>query len=96
MAKIQFKAKVEKIYSSDIVAYSRIKIPELGRNHCDMAAFRSHSKYGSYANSDLFAGILKRIRSELFQGKEYIRLDSIPESVSVDTAGFLAVVSFNV
>lgn len=98
MAKIQFKAKIESItfVGDSMPAYRRIKIPELKRNHCDMAAFRQHPKYGSYANSDLFHGILKRIKSEIFNGRDYLRLDSIPAGVSVDESGFLANVEFSV
>lgn len=96
MSKIQFKAKVESIYDGDTVAYNRIKIPELSRNHCDMQSFRQHGKYGAYANSDLFCGILRRIKAEIFSGRDYLRLDAVPATVAVDTSGFLAQVSFDV
>jgi hypothetical protein len=94
-ATISFKAKVETLqYVDGTVASVRIKVPELARKHCNMAAFRSHPKYGSYANSDLFPAMLARIKRERLG--EFIKLDAIPEGVSVDTSGFLAVVTFSV
>ena len=95
MAKISFKAKIQTVYNmDDTVAYHCIKVPELTRKHCDMDAFRQHPKYGSYANSDLFPGMLRRIRKDKFG--ETIRLDKLPDGVTVDTSGFLAVVSISV
>lgn len=89
-ATITFKAKLDK-------ELGLIKLPVLTRNHCDMNAFRTHPKHGSYANSDLFPAMLARIKSEVFgQGKLFLRLDSIPENVSVDTSGFLAVVTITI
>jgi hypothetical protein len=92
MARIEFKAKTETVYNiDDTVAYQRVKVPKLERRHCDMNAFRKHQKYGGWANSDLFPGFLARVRNERLG--DFIRLDRIPEGVSVDTSGFLAVVS---
>ena len=98
MAKIKFKVKPEPVtYVGDTEpSYYRLKIPTLARTHCDMPAFRVHPKYGPYANSDMFPGMLKRIKADIFRGKEFIRLDDIPPGVSVDTSSFLAVVSFDV
>lgn len=98
MATIAFRAKVEPMtYAGDASpSYYRIKIPEFKSHHCNMAQFRQHPKYGGFANSDLFPSILKRIRNEVFSGRDYLRLDSIPTSVKVDTSGFLAEVSFDV
>lgn len=49
MAQIQFKAKVQTMHNVDnSVAYSYLQVPEFGRKHCDMSAFRSHQKYGAY------------------------------------------------
>lgn len=96
MATVKFKAKVQAMRNGDgSVAYEYIQVPELDRKHCDMPAFRTHPKYGAYANSDLFKGMLKRIRAEVFGGN-YLKLHAIPEAVSVDTSSFLAVVSFEV
>lgn len=96
MAQIKFKGKVQSVYNmDDSIAYQYIQVPALDRKHCDMGAMRQHPKYGSYANSDLFKGMLNRIRKTVFGG-EMLRLDRIPESVTVDTSGFLAVVSLDV
>lgn len=96
-ATITFKGKVETLeYADGTIAAVRIKIPKLERKHCDMAAFRAHPKYGSYANSDLFPAMLARIKREKLGDRDYLQLDNIPEGVSVDTTGFLAVVTFEV
>jgi hypothetical protein len=90
MPTIQFKAKVETIYNADDTpAWQWVKVPAISRNHCDMAAFRSHPKFGAYANSDLFKNLLAR---ELKSAgvKEYIKLHELPSCVTVDDSGFLA------
>lgn len=92
MATITFKAKI-----GDHGSYGKvIRIPELKREHCDMAAFRSHPTYGGLANSDLFRSILRRIRREVFGETDYLRLDSVPAGVAVDPTSFLAVVTVTV
>jgi hypothetical protein len=95
MARIEFRAKAETIYNmDDTVAYQRVKVPTLDRKHCDMSAFRKHSRFGGFANSDLFKNVLSKIRREKLG--DYIRLDRIPEGVAVDTTGFLCLVSIDV
>jgi hypothetical protein len=95
MARIEFKAKPQTVYNMDeSVAYICIKVPTLTRNHCDMAAFRSHPKYSSYANSDLFPAILNKIKREILG--DYIKLNAVPEGVMIDNSGYLAKVSVDV
>lgn len=100
MARISFKAKARPVYNDDdTVAYMTVAVPTLTRSHCDMSAFRQHPKFGSYANSDLFPGMLAKIRRERITGspyRDYVRLDQLPDGVAVDTSGFLAVVSIDV
>lgn len=98
MAKITFKAKAfDVFYADDTLAYRAVKVPAaFTRSHCDMAAFRSHAKFGGIANSDLFPNALARIRRDMFGVRDAIRLDQIPAGVSIDTSGFLAIVSFDV
>jgi hypothetical protein len=68
MATIKFRGKVERLLNMDgTLCYSYIRVPALDRKHCDMHAFRTHPKFGGYANSDLFVGMLKRIRSDRFK-----------------------------
>lgn len=97
MATIQFKRKTEKVYNmDDSIAYEGFKIPRIRKMHCDMNAFRSHAKYGSYANSDMFEGMIARKMKELFPSG-YIKLsDELPENVKINTSGFLAVVTIEV
>lgn len=97
MATIVFKGKVKQvIYSNGEHAYDYISIPELDRKHCDMAAFRNHPKYGAYANSDLFKGMLAGIKRQFFGSRSVIQLDQVPEGVTVDASGFLAIVTIAV
>lgn len=95
MAKITFKGKIETLrYIDNTIASVRIKVPTLERRHCDMHAFRTHPKYGAYANSDMFTGMLARIKREKLG--DFIKMDAIPEGVTVDQTGFLAVVTIEV
>jgi hypothetical protein len=98
MAKITIRAKVQDMiyYGSDIVAFHNVQIPKLDRKHCDMNAFRTHVKYGAYANSDLFKNMLLAIRKQTFGSDGVLKLNALPEGVTVDTSGFLAVVTFDV
>lgn len=96
MGDIQFKAKVKTAYNvDDTIAFQFIPIPKITRNHCDMAKFRQSRKYGHYANSDLFPAMLGRIMGELGL-REWVKLGELPDCVSIDTSGFLAVVSISV
>lgn len=93
MARISFRAKVQTMRTVEGEAlYRYLQVPEFKRAHCDMGAFRTHAKYGAYANSDLFPGVLRRIRADVFGGRP-LRLDQVPDGVSVDETGFLAEVS---
>lgn len=96
MTQIQFKAKVQKCYFSDGTFYEYLPVPEFDRKHCDMAAFRSHPKFGGFANSDLFKGMLRHVRRDLFGNSSTLKLNDIPQGVKVDTSGFLAVVTVEV
>lgn len=96
-AHIRFKAKVtELFYVSGESAGKRIQVPTLKRCHCDMREFRQHPKWGSFANSDLFDGILRGIRTRVFGESGVLKLDAVPDGVQVDTSGFLAQVTVEV
>jgi hypothetical protein len=96
MAKISFRAKPQQMFNmDDTLAYEYITVPVFKRSHCDMNAFRMHDKCGSYANSDLFLGMLARIRKDRFKDG-ILKLSSVPDGVTVDTSGFLALVEFDV
>ena len=96
MAKIEFRGKVERVLNmDDTLAYNQIKVPALERRHCDMDAFRRHHKYGGLANSTLFPNVLTRIARDI-ASNGYLRMDRIPENVTVDCSGFLARVTIEV
>jgi hypothetical protein len=95
--KIQFKAKVQTVFNmDDTPAYHYIAVPVFKRSHVDMNAARQHPKYGMLANSDMFPGVLAKIRSGIVGGSLGIRMDRIPPNVTVDTSGFLANVVIDV
>lgn len=90
MAKIEFNAKVQTVYHvDDTVAWRYVTRPKITRKHCDMDAFRSDKRFSSYANSDLFDNLLTR-QLKLANVGETIRLDRIPDCVTIDESGFLA------
>lgn len=98
MARIEFKAKAQIVYNQDNAPiYKVVRVPRFQRSHCDMAAFRTHPKYGGFANSDLFPGILGRIRRDVFgRDADYLRLDQVPDGVTVADTGFMVDVTVEV
>ena len=88
---IRFRTKV--LTDSDGIRY--VKIPTLKKSHCDMAYFRRHRKFGSYANSNLFLPILNReLKVNGIDGR--LELNRLPPCVTVDSSGFLAVVEIEI
>lgn len=98
MAKIVFKAKPRDVWNAtgEHVEFQTIPIPVFKRSHCDMPAFRSHKKFGGFANSDMFPAMLARIRRDIGGPAACLRLDRLPEGVTVDLSGFLATVTIDV
>ena len=96
MPVISFKAKVQTMYHpDDTEAYKFVKLPKITRSHCDMSSFRSDQNFRSYANSDLLLKLVEKSMSRLGLG-EIIRLDNLPNGISVDTEGFLYKVSITI
>jgi hypothetical protein len=74
-----------------------IEVPVIERKHCNVNAFRSDSRFGAYANSDLFGAVLRRELTRLGIGKRITFEDQfgkypIPESVTIEP-GFLDTVT---
>ena len=96
MATITFKGKFKHVHNTDdTIAYSYLAIPAIERKHCDMSAFRSHAKYGAYANSDMFPSMLASIVGALFPSGRIRTNEAIPDNVTV-THGFLSTVTISV
>lgn len=98
-AKITFKAKpyhLEGVYSGEPDPHDRVKVPELKRSHCDMAAFRARGdRWGALANSDLFPNLLAAKRREIApQG--FLRLDRLPEGVTATPGALLTTITIEV
>jgi hypothetical protein len=94
---ITFKAKPVELFNPDgeLVTHM-VKIPELTRSHCNAAAFRTHPRWRGLANSDLLPAVLRRLRGAAFgRHTEWLRFDQVPPGVTVDSSGFLAVVSID-
>lgn len=94
MARIEFKTKVHEIKYADGTTRSLVKVPTLKRSHCNMEEFRKHPRHGRIANSDLFPNVLAWVRKNKLG--ECFYLDCVPEGVTVDTSGYLALVSIDV
>ena len=90
MAKITFKVRpvAEIMPDNSDTGIFIIYVPEFKRSHCDMHAFRMHKKYGAYANSDLFTGMLARIRRDIAPFG-WIKTDNVPENITIDKSRFL-------
>ena len=103
-AAIKFRAKAQTTgYAGKEETWQEVSVPELKRSHCDMPAFRQCE--WAHANSDLFVGILRQLRTAVAKHGT-LRLDELPKEVphaigrhnlilrvSVDTSGFLACVT---
>jgi len=90
MMTIKFRTKLK-----DVDGRPAVFVPELKRSHCDMPAFRKSRRFGGYANSGLFLGLLHRTVKELGLPKWFF-VDECPAFVTVDDSGFLATVTFEV
>ena len=96
MPTVTFRAKLENVfYADETLAYTCVKVPAIKHSHCDMNAFRNDKNFGSYANSDLFLGMVKGALKKLGV-KEYIKLGELPQGVTVNTSGFIALVTIEV
>lgn len=91
---LKFKTKLQATeYSDGTTKREFYNVPAFTRNHCEnLQAFRTSKRFGGYANSDLFPAILRRAVNALGFGSR-LYLDSIPDNVTVDNRGFLAVVT---
>ncbi len=96
---ITFRAKRQRTeYAGHPELHSEyIAVPKIERKHCDMQTFRTDSRFSGYANSDLFAAILKRELTKLGIGDRLKFEDQfgkyeIPACVSIEP-GFLDTVT---
>ncbi|MEU5258989.1 hypothetical protein [Amycolatopsis sp. NPDC021455] len=97
-ATIKFRGKPEEVYNlDDTFAYAEVKVPVPAAHHCDMRKFRAHRTIGAYANSDLFPAVLKGVLAKMgVRVGGRLRLDQLPNGVTVDTSKFLATVTITV
>lgn len=88
-AHINFRVKPELYEHGDYY----IRVPVFKRRHCNMNTMRSHERLRHYANSDLFEGMLARVRRDMFGNNKGFFLSKAPDGVSVKQEGFLWEVS---
>ena len=89
MAQIQFKTKVRKLHEADDTLSDYIELKRaVTRHDCDL---KPHQH--TYYNCDMFPAMLNRAYKAVTGSKEWIRLNQLPEGVTVDTSKFLAVVT---
>ena len=94
MAKVTFKAKPrDMFYTDDTLAYRFVSVPKIGRQHCNMSEFRSHKRFGGFANSDMFPAMLARALKANGIGNMIKLSEPLPDCVTVDESGFLAIVT---
>lgn len=87
-----FKAKAEPVDTQSGRHYALIRVPRPTRRHVDMVEARRSKKFGPYANSDLFPGMLARALRDAGVGM-VLETDRLPPNVRVCLGGFLAVVT---
>ena len=84
------------IYTDGTPAPARVPVPKkFGAQHYDRQHFRDDARYAAIANSDLFPSAIAGALRKLGIGAA-IRLDNLPPGVTVDTSGFLAVVTIEI
>ena len=77
-----------------------VKLPDLSAAHIDTASFRKDPRWSGYANSDLLRGMIRRSMNEagqsrtMWDGTVRVWLDA--PGVTVDTSGFLSVVTIDI
>lgn len=87
-AQVSFKTKVKRLEDGRLYIIFKRKI---GRTDCNLKAYEHR-----YYNSDLFETMLNRAYAEAIGNLEWATLCNLPNSVSVDTSGFLAVVKVDI
>lgn len=91
-AVITFKAKLD-------TDYNRIKFPRFTSSHVNMAIMRSHPIYGGLVNSNMLNGMLDRAARKALgcsRTTQYLDINNLPDTVTIDTTGFLAKVTINI
>lgn len=96
MPTITFRRKPFKVGQPDGTERLAIDIPrEFTRSHCDMRAFRADKEWRDYANSDLFAGMLKKATKSLHLG-EWAYVDELESLGATVRSGLLYTVTLQV
>ena len=92
-----FRTKLDPItyYGQEEVDHVNIRVPRPAENHIDRAAMRRDKEWSDFSNSSMLFGCVSRALGLAGVGKT-LRLDRLPESVTVDTSGFLAVVTVQI
>lgn len=90
MATIKIKAKLHE----GGISGAFYCLPIFHKSHCNMAEFRAHSRYGAFANSDIFPSVLARIRRDIAGDSGILYAGNLPENVSIER-GFLDTITID-
>ena len=89
MGTITFRTKVRHIREADGTQSEYIPLKKtLTRQDCDLKPHQ-HSLY----NTDFFPSVLMKAYRRIVGERTFVRLSELPDGVTVDTSGFLAVVT---
>lgn len=88
---VRFKAKAEPVGDRLLV-----KVPKIEPRHTDRAEWRASRRFGAFANSDLFPGLLRRQVGNVIGQRTCLWLDDLPAGVEADTSGFLASITITI
>ncbi|HHQ4568964.1 TPA: hypothetical protein ACSP2E_004358 [Aeromonas hydrophila] len=91
MVRVIFQAKVH-----TTVDCSRwVEVPRLCLQHCVVEDFKAHPSWRKAISSLELDGILEEYTNRLFGGAKRLDLNAVPEDVSVDVFGALAIVTID-
>jgi len=101
MATVTYKTKLQALHNmDDTIDYHYVIVPKIKRNHCNMQEFSRHLKYNGFSNSDLFLGMVngairqmaRRFWTDRTENHMFV-INELPDNVTVNTSGFLAIVT---
>ncbi|HGY0992995.1 TPA: hypothetical protein ACNU17_002175 [Aeromonas salmonicida subsp. pectinolytica] len=96
MARVIFQAQVNSTPNGESLCLLKwIEIPQLCRQHCVLDEFKSHTQWRKIISTSEIDDALEEHIKSLFGETKRLDLDAIPDCVSVDLFGSLAIVTIN-
>ncbi len=91
MVRVIFQAKVH----TTVDCGGWVEVPNLFLQHCVVEDFKAHPSWRRTISSFELDEILEEHTTRLFGGARRLDLNAVPEGVSVDVFGALAIVTIN-